>query len=601
VTLSQRPHPRRNQVLLLVFAGILAKIMVFPDVAVNGDSGLYLYDAMQILRGEQILVDFPSRSPLMEYILAVVVKIGHSPIISARTFMVGVGILLGFAVYALARQLHSHRAGLVAAAIIYLTPFSLVWGLWVKTEPVASLLLVAGLLVALRYVDADRIPLRVAAGLGALFGVTFLIRRVVIIHIGAFALFVLWYRRRQDHTLSSTFQAAGVVIAATVATLAAAYMLLARGNLGLAWEIADTHAIALFSSGGQGSLGWVGLGDAAPVTAQTNIGALSMICQKCGENTVKVFTTTLMVTLPVVLMLLTALRSWLAQSQTWLSETALPTIVVALGAFAVYTLLQVGMAARAVGVVVLVAGTLLAWTTETPSFREWWDPRYTLLLAILGGLTAGYLYRDRILYVTYFQDFYPFVAVLAAIAAVEWVDANRDALRRWSLPAAVTVLLVASGGVAAAHATPYQPEGVESDSHWFSLDSVGVYGDDIDERVGTNQTVITAQPLYVVDSDHRIAGDLSRKYYAFDGWPGDPKTEATARELAQDLRSGDVPYAIVDPEAERVLGNDRVRDALQANYCRADAPLYNETGGTLYRYQNDTSNCTTYVHTQTDS
>lgn len=584
-----------RDVTALLLVGLVARMLLFYDVAVNGDTGLYLYDAKQILWGRQLLVEYPSRSPVMEYLLASAVSLGDSPLVAARSLMAVIGLVVGVAVYLLGKELHSHQAGLWALGLYLLVPFQLVWGLWVKTEPVSALVLVTSFVLAVRYIDAEPIPIWVAGLLGMLFGVAFLIRRVAIVHIGAFSLFVLWYRYREHEVWQSTLRTAALTLASTIGTLAVAYFLLAYGDPGLAWQIAEHHAIALFASDGQGSLGWVGLGEAQPRTAQTNIGALSLICQKCGKNTVLVFQQTIFVTLPVVLILLVALRSWLEQQKTFLSRTALPTALIALSGLAAAQLLVRTSWVSALGVISFGAAVAVVWRTERVDWDEFWQPKYGLLVAVLLALTAGYLYRDRILYTTYFQDFFPYVTVLAGILAVEWRRANQSLLSRRDVVTGLVLLLAVSGGVAGYHAVPYQPDGVDADSHWFTIEKAQAYGEDIEERTAPGERVFSAQPLYVIESDRQLAANLSRKYYAFDGWPDDPKTDQTATALNASLRSGDVALAIVDFEAELVLNDSRVANALAANYCRQDAPLYAETNGSLYRHQNTSkSDCTTY-------
>jgi len=110
----------------------------------------------------------------------------------------------------------------------------LVWGAWVKTEQAAALTTLAGFIVAVRVIDRDRIPLWAMAGVGSLFAMSYLIRRSAIVHIGAFALFVLWYRHRQGHDWQTTLKPAVGVVASAAAVIGLGYLALVRGDPALA-------------------------------------------------------------------------------------------------------------------------------------------------------------------------------------------------------------------------------------------------------------------------------------------------------------------------------------------------------------------------------
>lgn len=605
--------------LLVIIIGALAvRAVLFKAVAINGDTGLYLYDAKQLLWGMQPMVEFPTRSPLMEALLAGAIWLGDSPIIAARTLMLAVNLGLIAAVYGLARQLRGHWAGLGAAALIAFTPFPAVWGLWVKTESVSALVLITAALFVVRGVDRDELGWQLPVVVGVLIGTAFLIRRVAVIHLGAFGLFVMWYRWRQGASLAETARVGTTVAVTAVGTLLAAYITLTGFNLQLAAAVAETHALALVLSDGQGSLGWVGLNSAKAVTAASEGVWWQTICQKCGLNTIVVFKRTFLVVLPLVTIGLAFLRSWVSETNRFLGETVLMGVFVGAG---VYSLWNSTTALYVEGIAlasVLLASALLVWTSKRIPWQDLWDSRLALPLLVVIGLTAGYLYRDRILYVTYFQDFYPWLAVLGGVTMFEWARAQPvtkiksgippvQATQTWiqyrSIVAGIALLVfVLSSATAGAYAYPYQPEGVSEDSEWHSIESVQETGADLEARTQPNQRVFTAQPLYAIEADRKIAANLSRKFYVFHGWPESEQADATAGVLERQLRSGQVPVAVIDSEAQWVLERDGVRDALQSNYCAVDdGGTYAQTNGTLYRYApNETDNCETYVHHSPD-
>lgn len=573
-----------RQLAVVALAALFARLWIFHDVAVNGDTGLYLYDAKQLLWGRQMFVDFPSRSPVMEHLLAGAVAIADSPLVGARSFMVVVGMALGLAVYGVARQLHSHEAGLVGATVFYFTPFSLVWGLWVKTEPVADLLMLATFAVVIYAVRLETVPVWAGGAVGAGFGVAFFVRRVVVVHAVAVALFVVWYRYRAGKLDRSVLTAGVATVVGGLSVLAVGYLALARFDPRLAWQMFDVHALALVLSDGQGSLGWVGLPEATPVTGTADAPWWHTLCQKCGLNTVQTFISTILATLPAVALLLIMLRSYLEHY----SRTLSLWVAVSYSLLGVYAVSQLPLSTypwRAVAAVVLVAAMAVVWYFDVPAFDEWWRRDYALVVLALLGLTAGYLYRDRILYPTYFQDFYPLLSVLVGILTIEFWRANRDRARQLAVVGAV--VLVAAMGVAGANAYPYQPNGVDEDSHWHTIEGAQAYGEDIEQRTEPGERVYTAQPLYVIEADRRLAADLSRKYYAFRGWPDSPQQRYTEQQLMAEFGSGDTTYAVADKESRIVhnASSDEFNQTFGENYCRVeDDELYQRTGGELYRW-----------------
>lgn len=603
--MSLASHTTRDQLAALttlLLAGAAARLAIFTDVAINGDTGLYLYDAKQLHWGRQLMLDYPSRSPVMEYLLATAIQLGNSPIISARTTMLLIGLFLATAVYAFTRSLHTHRAGLAAAAIMLLTPLPVVWGLWVKTEPVAGLILVTALTLAIHELQKLSIRPHIPAVVGVLFATAFLVRRVAIVHIAAFALFTIYYRHHYHNDTKGTIEAAAIVLTTAAGTLTLAYLLLARFDPGLAYQYAYTHAAALFLSSGQGSLGWIGLDSAKAVTAADPSHPIQHICQKCGLNTIEIFLRTLLVTIPVTLLALVGLRSYLRDGSRFLADVVLPTALTILflyGALAAYAIDEPN---RALGALVFAAGVLIVWLSSPLEFDDWWHPRYALPLTILLTLTAGYLYRDRIIYVTYFQDFYPWLAALTGIIAVEWLDTHRSrldtTLRRVAIGTAAVFILLATV-TAGLHAYPYQPDGINQNSSWHTIESAQATGHDIEHRTHPDDRILTAQPLYVIEADRKIAAHLSRKIYTYRGWPHSAKNTHTTQKLVQIIEVGRAPYAVIDQEVRNLFADHALLEAFQANYCKVPdggGPEYSRTNGTLYRYTGDTTDCETYSH-----
>jgi len=596
-----------QQLFVVTLFGLAARLAVFRDVAVNGDSGLYLYDAKQLLWGRQIFIDFPSRSPIFEWALAAVVAVSDSPLVAGRSLMVSISVLLGIAVYVLACEVHSQRAGLAAAALFLLTPFSIVWGTWIKTEQAAALVTVLAFALALRHIDRERVGYAVPASIGVLFAVAWQIRRVAIVHIGAFCLFVLWYRWSQMDDIRGTIRQATVVVAFSCAASTLIYLLVADGDLETAWNIFETHALALFLTDGQGSIGWTQLVNTQAVTAASGGGLLAQLCQKCGANTLAVVHRTALVSLPLSVPLLVLVRSYTRREMPFWGDKAIPAMLGTLGLYATIQALRVGPLPRVFMGLAILGGVAAVWLAPPVPWRRLWRPKLALPIVVLVALAAGYLHRDRIIYVTYFQDFYPFLAVVAGVALAEYLTVvsqstwtpgtlNRVQYRRL-LTAVLLVTAVGAGATATGAAYPYQPAGIPADSAWHSINLDQQYGDDIADRTTEDAKILTAQPLYVVEADRKIAANLSRKFYAFQGWPRAAQTNETAGRVAAAIRSGEVPYAAIDNQAAYLFENETVREAFVNNYCRIDAPLYNETNGALYEYRPNATDCQRYEYT----
>lgn len=572
-----------SHIAILAVAGLAIRLALFMDVGVNGDSGLYLYDAKQILWGRRLFIDIPSRSPVYEYMLAAVIAPDWSPIIAARSLMVLVSVTLSVAIYAFTRRLHGHRGGLAAMALFNFTILPTVWGIWVKTEQVAALFVLAALLVTLRVIDRETIPLWAASAVGVLFGLAFLTRRVAFVHFGAFGLFVVWYRFREVGEWRLTIKAGVAMGGAGLLTLLVVYAALGGFDPGLTGAVADSHAMALFSSDGQGSIGWTEDLPPKAVTAEDRGSLLASVCQKCGRNTVIIFIATVMITLPALLPLLVFLRSFL-EPAGFVGEVAMPVAFVVAGITALLQLVGTPYWTRALGIGIILAAVGIAWLTERVPWERVYRPELALPAVILVALAAGYLYRDRILYVTYFQDLYPFVVTLAGISAVEFYDTVK--VRRRQVLSAVVVLLLLSTLVSAGNAYPYRPHNGEGERSWHSIELVQAYGDDINNRVDPGERVLTAQPLYVIESDRKIVAHLSRKYYLFEGWPDSAAANQTEREIVGELGTERVPYVIYGSELQTVYNNsDAIEPAVEEHYRPVSVDIYDIMGATLLERQ----------------
>jgi hypothetical protein len=169
---------------------------------------------------------------------------------------------------------------------------------------------------------------------------------------------------------------------------------------------------------------------------------------------------------------------------------------------------------------------------------------------------------------------------LAGITAVEAAD-------RLTWPrvtrAGVAVVVIMATLSAGALAEPYAPNGVEQDSYWFTVERVQAYGDDVERLTKPGEQVFTAQPLYVIEADRRIAGDLSRKYYLYRGWPNRAVTDRVTDEIVRSIDDEETTLAVLDSESAVVMNeSERINQTVRSKFCpvKNDTEFW-KTGGTL--------------------
>lgn len=609
LTSVPRSFSGRTGVLLLLAQGLAAKALMFNRVAVNGDTGLYIYDSMQILWGHQMFVDFPGRSPVVQYVLAAVLAVTQAlpfhvgRLEATRSMMICIGLLAGVAVYLLTRELAGDRAGLVAMALYVLTPFDLTWGIWMKTEIFAALLGTLSMYLAVKALDQERPPAYLPVGVGVLFALTLLARRVAIVFILALVLYTFWYRhRRESFPVRSTLRLGLITAAAGLGTIVAALFIMAGGEPVLTWKFFDMYFIDLFRSGGFGAHGYLPLfGDSYVHQQYANARPdtfFQTICQKCGQRTILVFTTTIMASLITIIPLLLWLRAYFRKSPIVWFRWFLPAMLFTQAAFGIVYIIATGgfvLSTKLVALVVFAAAVLYIWNVDTPEWADLAKPRTGLIMLVLVLLAASYLYRDRILYPTYWQDFYPYVAVLGGIALTEtWAilgPVDRPSLNARRVRKLGAIIIILAFYASALGAYPYIGDHPGSYTNWYTTNRVEAYGWDINQQLAPGDRVFAANPLIVVDSHHRLVDDLSRKYYLFEGWPSTHVAHRLGGRLTADIQSDDVPMAFMTPELRTVLAaNATLNATFHREFCYVHDPLY-ESGDSkkLYVKRDDPS------------
>lgn len=583
----------RTGIMLLFAQGVLARGYVWNKVAVNGDTGLYIYDALQILWGQQMFVDFPGRSPVVQYILAGWLWFfpGHR-LAATRGLMVIVGLLAGLAVYWLAYEIAGDKAGLAAMGLYLLTPFSLTWGVWMKTELFSALFGTAALALAVRYLDWDNPPMWASAVVGVLFGLTLLSRRVGFILVAALVLYTFWFRHvKGHHTLRSTLAGGLVAAIAGLGTLFGILFVMA-GSVGLTWEFFDMYFLDLFRSGGFGAHGYLPLfGENYVNHKYANTGPNTLfqsICQKCGQRTIVVFIQTILATFVVLIPLLLWLKAYFNDRNPieWL-RWFLPAMLITQAVFGfvilIPSLVNWVEPEKGLALAVFAVAVALIWSVETPRWGDMTSPKVGIVFVVPAMLAIAYLYRDRVLYTTYWQDFYPTVSVLGGISlAAAWRvmgPMERPSISARRVRKVGAVVLVLAFYVSALGAYPFIGANPGPQfSNWYTVDRVEAYGWDVDRQLEDDELVFAANPLFVIESQHRLVGDLSRRYYLFEGWPETQVTKDLAADMDETLRSDRVPMAMMSSELQTVLAaNETLNRTFHQEFCHVHDPLYETT------------------------
>jgi 4-amino-4-deoxy-L-arabinose transferase-like glycosyltransferase len=555
-----RTHP----VAVLLIVGVLFRLP-FLDTNATADTGFYLYDSTMILRGETPFVDYPARSPALQYTLAGVMAVFGSSLAVARGFMTAVAVLSGIALYFLGREIHSLAAGYTSALIFFLTPAAMTWGMWLKTESVAQLVLIVTFLLALR--GFDRQPTRpiVPLVVGVGFGLAFLTRMSTLVHLVAFSLFVAYVKlNKSERSILGFTRYLALVGVGMGMTLVGMYLFIAWPSPSLAVEVAKQHVIELIVTGGSPQVGWTQFTDAGgPLGERPTAGGLGGRRSKFHWMSGNAHTL-----LPTLMLLLLGARRFP-------DRLLLPILGLAVfvsGSISVW-----------IGSVILLVFALVVW--HLPELRSGSSSNRSILLLVLVVVlvASAYLYRDAGPYRSYILDFLPYLAVLAGVFVAELVQSIeiRDDVAKLSAVAAL--LLIAAVlpfvvGTSSLFATTPQTETVQDVSQ--HLESQTEPGD----------RIFSGDPLYAIEADRRPTADLSRTYWVLDRFPNTSKSLTIKRMLIDSLGTNETPYAVVEFRLRRLIGK-------QPYVKRVFRACYEPVG---YGHEGQSYNVTLYRLTRDD-
>lgn len=558
--------------LLTVFsAGVLIRLLFVDIVPINRDTGLYLYDAVKLSNGGVPIVDYHSRSPLFHWILAKSLAFGADPLLTARGLMIATSCLLGAAVYWLTRVVHSREGGLFASALFVLSPLTVVWGTWLKTEQVAVLLLLVALAILVPRLDDETIYAPYAA-IGVLLGTAFLVRRTALVYAISIGLAILYYRwYRSDRSLLAEIARGGFMAAAMVVTVTLGYALVA-GSVGATIELFRLHflstpPLSLFTG-----IDGVGGGSSS---------STSLLCLRCHLKPLRVMSSVLIVTLPTALVL----AAYFGQCFPKDTSDRLPgsggastrrLMLLVLGVFAVGALIFTRIALTGAfvshaGFLVAVIGSLAAagilylrlpWADSEPPL----SPELVVVGIVPVVLGTVYLLRDSPIHVTYYQEIFPFAAIFSGVFlchSFSKVDVSTRQL--FVLLLFVTSLL----GLLVAPYVTSSMAGLDTvyQTSEGTVTTVHEIGDEITDRTDPDESIFTAQPIYALSADRSNVLDFSREAWYFRHDVPEEKQE-TSERLVGAIYSGDIAYVVAEQRTNEVMSNsDEVNTAIKENYC----------------------------------
>lgn len=593
---------RHASQLAAVFAVVLlVRVLAFDQVGIWGDYGFYQYDARLILRGERPFIDFIGRSPAVVYPYAALVAVLGHPTELVRAYMTGAWLLAALPVYGIARRLYSHWAGLVAVVFVTVTPFAISYSSWAGTQTVAALFAVSAVYVLVRWQTLVAYALA-----GGLLALAYQSRRSTITILFAVLLWTAYSRVRYDWLpgvleedgdgpgFAAVAQAVGTRAGALVAVwfvgISTVYALVAGFDPELTYALFEIHTINLFFSYGRGGYPLVGM----PAPLVTNglgdnyIPVFNDLCQMCGAWTARTFAKTLFAGAPVL-----GLGWFYGRDVTdhYFTEATFQYLYGILGALALYAIgnaLLAGFLSRALVIVAFALFVVAAYRLPAPDRSQLYGRHSQLLVIILCGLAAGYLYRRRVLHAYYFMDFWPYLSILGGgLLVAGW----RRGSRHGRVLLALAVVLATVGSFYGAYPLTVVLLN-DNEAGWFTMGNIHDYEQDINARTDPGDIVFATNPTYVATSDARLPMDRSRTHMVGVRYRDQGPGASQYQQLNAQMRNGTIRYIVFSATTDGFFRwNESAEAAFKANYCRVESAdqLYNRTNAMLYEYTGNTS------------
>lgn len=578
---------QRSQVAAVLLVAAALRLALFNHVGIFGDFGYWAYDSRLIMEGQQPFIDFPGRSPLMVYLLAVVRDaVGgiFGPLRTLRGTVIVLWLLTALPVYALARAIYSHRAGLVAMVAFTSAPYALVYGMWLNSQSLGALCSVTGVLVVYRY---WRQGLAYVLA-GSLIGLGFLARRATIVALAGIGFWTMWRLRSHQtgrHYWRGLVGRGALTAAAFVTTLYVGYLGTVGWQPATAWQLFELDFVGLLTSGGRGAYPMLGV-ETVAVEASTraeNVPVLEQLCPACGAWTARRGLKIMILGCPVLGVFAVWVRDWVDRYYDQSEQEYLFAIILVLVIYAVYRALSAGFPYRAIALAAFVLFGVAAWQGPRLDADILYRPGMRLLLVVMGLMVLSYLMRERRIIVYYMMDNWPYICAAAGVLGVAFWE---RAEWRWRQ---VFVVAIALGVIVAAMIAA--PLGNLAETGYLSMSGLAAIGADMDNRVGSDERVFAPNPVYVAGSEARLWDDNPRVPVAVYVYNDTHIGQQSQADLESALAGGEIEYLVYDGFAEDMFTELGMNQTVERNYCEVGAEPFAHLNASLYRYGGQS--CTT--------
>jgi hypothetical protein len=375
-------------------------------------------------------------------------------------------------------------------------------------------------------------------------------------------------------------------------TLLIGYLVWSGGSAGNFVELLNTHLLGLVSepaSAGNATEGDTGI-----------LGSIfSFVYGVAASNfaSLATYVQVVIVLLPVLLLLLVYpiiyLRRKIGDTRTF-GVFAVVGFGAVLSAFFLHFAPFTGnWLKQAIGVAVIVGLglTAIALTPrlENGSGVSWWTPKLLFPAGLALAIVVSYAVRDRGMFVTYFQDVFPYLAILTGVAVIVlWQETQLGKPKKVAWGGLLAIAVIISFSMA----SPLVVGPAASGTQITVTDAVEI-GNDLNEEFGEDAQGFSAQPIYMLEAGHRVANDFSRKYWIVTWDPESQESKDISMKTDEELKSGDTQYVIVEKRTENLFNvSPTIEHTVYSNYC----PVENITDDksdilTVYIHKDSTQSC----------
>jgi 4-amino-4-deoxy-L-arabinose transferase-like glycosyltransferase len=203
---------------LLLLLALIAGLWLAHHRWINPDEGAHLMDGVFVSDGLIPTVDYEARQVAYVYVIGGFVKLVGHDFARLRLFPLLAWLGAAVLVYLSGVRLFGRRVGLLAAALLLLTPFAMFMAPLVKTEPLTALLCTLGIYCLIRGVQSPP-GAWWYAGAGAAFATGFYVRQSALAAAAAGGIFLLVAHRHRLGRLATALALMALGYAAVCAAV----------------------------------------------------------------------------------------------------------------------------------------------------------------------------------------------------------------------------------------------------------------------------------------------------------------------------------------------------------------------------------------------